>query len=251
MTIINGKGLIKRLGKEAESRIILDNLSLEIEAGEFVTIMGPSGAGKSTLLYALSGMDRVDSGEVIFSDADLAGLSENDLADIRRTQMGFIFQQPTFLSNLNLMDNIVLPAFRENKKKREEIVARAKELMRSVGILELGARETSQVSGGQLQRAGICRALINEPAVIFGDEPTGALNSSASTGIMKLITEINRTGTTIVLVTHDAKVSAYADRILFLNDGRIISELRLSKYKEEAFEERVAEVNGKMAEIGI
>ena len=251
MKIISANGIIKSMGEGRERETILEDLSVDIHQGDFISIMGPSGSGKSTLMYALSGMDQVDSGQVLFDEKNLAALKEEELADLRRNRMGFVFQQPTFLKNLNLLDNIILPAVREKKLSRKEIVSRAEALMESVGISELGMREITQVSGGQLQRAGICRALINQPDVIFGDEPTGALNSASSVEIMTILSAINQKGTTVILVTHDAKVAAATQRILFLNDGRIESEMNLPPLAEKEMENRVQQVAEKMVELGI
>ncbi len=251
MKIISGKSITKQFGEGSERRTILDHISIDILQGEFVTIMGASGSGKSTLMYALSGMDYVNSGEVLFEGSELSKLKEEKLSDLRRARMGFVFQQPTLLKNLNLLDNIILPAVREKKLDRREIVVRAESLMDSVGILELSMRDITQVSGGQLQRAAICRALINSPSVIFGDEPTGALNSSSSQEIMNILLDINKHGTTVILVTHDAKVSAVAERIFFLSDGKIVSEMRLPPYEGTNVEDRVQRVSEEMMELGI
>jgi len=251
MKIISANQITKRMGEGPEREVILEDLSVDIQQGDFITIMGPSGSGKSTLMYALSGMDQVDSGQVLFDEKNLATCKEDELADLRRNRMGFVFQQPTFLKNLNLLDNIILPAVREKKLSRKEIVFRGEALMESVGISELKMREITQVSGGQLQRAGICRALINNPDVIFGDEPTGALNSSSSDEIMTILAAINQKGTTVILVTHDAKVAARSQRILFLNDGSIESEMNLPPLAEKEMENRVQQVTEKMVELGI
>ena len=213
--------------------------------------MGPSGSGKSTLMFALSGMDNIDSGKVIFSGRDLSSVNENELSDIRRTEMGFVFQQPTMLKNLSILDNIILPSMRGNRKNASRISEKAVELMKKAGIAELGKRDITQVSGGQLQRAGICRALMNSPRIIFGDEPTGALNSKSAQEIMDLFSKINIEGTAIMLVTHDAKVAARTERILFMSDGKIVSELMLPKFGGTDIDGRVEEVLVKMREVGI
>jgi putative ABC transport system ATP-binding protein len=147
---------------------------------------------------------------------------------MRRTKMGFVFQQPTMLKNLNLLDNIILPAA-QDRKDRERAVQEAAGLMERTGIAGLEARDTTEVSGGQLQRAGICRALMNDPQVLFADEPTGALDSESADEVMGLLAEINQDGTAILLVTHDAKVAARADRVLFAKDGKIVSALPLGR----------------------
>ncbi len=249
--ILRGKNIVKTYGKGRETSNALDGVNIEILAGEFVAVMGPSGCGKSTLLFALSGTDEIESGSVEFDGMELSQLSENNLADIRRTKMGFVFQQPTMLKNLNLLDNIILPVLQENRKNTGEIVGQAKILMKKAGISELEKRDITEVSGGQLQRAGICRALMSAPDILFADEPTGALNSKTSEEIMNLLSGINRNGTAILLVTHDVKVAARADRVLFMKDGNIASELRLNKSAGNDMERRIEKTLLKMKDIEI
>jgi len=249
--LVTGERIVKSYGKGAERRVVLDGVSVDIHEGEFVAVMGPSGSGKSTLLHALSGMDTIDEGKVIFGGRELTSASEKELAEIRRTQMGFVFQQPTMLRNLNLLDNIILPALRDHRKHATDLVARARMLMKRAGISELERRDITQVSGGQLQRAGICRALMNRPRIVFGDEPTGALNSRASQEIMSLFAEVNAEGTAVMLVTHDARVAAWAERVLFMRDGRIVSELALSRRDGTGMEARVEQVARKMIELNV
>ncbi|HEX3028506.1 MAG TPA: ABC transporter ATP-binding protein [Clostridia bacterium] len=249
--IIICENIVKSFGEGDEKHNVLDRVSVEINEGEFVAVMGPSGSGKSTLMFALSGMDRVDGGKVIFDGRALSEIKEKELSDIRRTKMGFVFQQPTMLKNLNIQDNIILPSMRDNRKKASIICEKSEKLMQRVGIPELGKRNITQVSGGQLQRAGICRALINNPKIIFGDEPTGALNSKSAQEIMNIFSEINADGTAIMLVTHDAKVAAQTERIMFMRDGKIVSELKLPKFEGTDIDGRVKEVTVKMRELGI
>lgn len=249
--LLTGEQVVKSFGTGEEKRNVLDDVSVSIHEGEFVAVMGPSGSGKSTLLFALSGTDDVDGGRVAFDGKDLSMLGESELAELRRTQMGFVFQQPTMLKNLNILDNIVLPSMRGSRRPAGAITARARALMDRVGIAELAERDIAQVSGGQLQRAGICRALMNNPKMIFGDEPTGALNSRAAEEIMDLLSEIHAEGTTVMLVTHDAKVAARAERTLFMRDGNIVSELRLPKFDGQGLDGRIGQVTLKMREIGI
>ncbi len=250
-TILTGKFIIKSYGQGEEKRNVLDGVSVEIKEGEFVSVMGPSGCGKSTLLFALSGMDETDSGDVYFSGKALSSMRENELADLRRTQMGFVFQQPTLLKNLNILDNIILPSMRGNEKNRLTITGKARKLMQKTGIAELEQRDITQVSGGQLQRAGICRALMSSPKIIFGDEPTGALNSRSAQEIMNILAEINREGMAILLVTHDARVAARSERVLFMCDGRIINEMHLTKSAGENIDFRSQKVADAMREIGV
>nr|WP_300006268.1 ABC transporter ATP-binding protein [Tissierella sp.] len=225
-TILKVEGLFK----EFDEIKILRGINLQVKYGEFVAIMGQSGSGKSTLLYNISGMDTPSEGLVCFDGEDISKFDDEKMSKIRLKKMGFVFQKSHLLKTLSIRDNIVLPAFKAKIKTRKDVNLFAEELMQRVGIEAIKDREISKVSGGQLQRAAICRALINSPEIIFGDEPTGALNSSASKEIMDIINEINKQGTTVILVTHDAKVAARADRVIFLSDGNIKDEINLGKY---------------------
>ena len=230
-TVLESKHLQKRyvLDKNNEQHVLKD-VNLQIERDEFVSVMGPSGSGKSTLLYNISGMDKMTSGNVIFNDQELSALSEKELSNVRLNSMGFIFQHIHLLKNLSVFDNIILTAYLARNADRKTINQRAVELMEKTGISDIAEHDITQASGGQLQRVGICRALINAPDILFGDEPTGALNSKSSAEIMALLGEINRSGTTILLVTHDVKVAAKTERVLFMMDGRIVAEKRMGKY---------------------
>ena len=250
MKIINGQHIYKSFYTDNEKNTVLQDVSVAISQGEFVSIMGPSGSGKSTLLYALSGMDTIDSGEVFFGKQSLTTCSENTRADLRRQKMGFVFQQPVFLKNLTIIDNILLPARRDNLRNKE-LVGKAEKLLEKTRIGQLAKRMTHQVSGGQLQRAGICRVLINDPIIIYGDEPTGALNSKAAEEIMEIFLQINQAGTTILLVTHDAKVAAQSERILFMRDGQLIEQLHLGKFTHSQLEKRTEQVTKKMLQVEI
>lgn len=233
--ILEAKGLSKsyRVGEKNEHKV-LKNIDLKIKQGEFVCVMGPSGSGKSTLLYNISGMDKISSGSVLFNDKEISGLSEKDLSLLRLHEMGFIFQHIHLLKNLCIYDNIILSAYLANKISRKKINDTAIELMKKMGIYELANNDITQASGGQLQRVAICRALINDPNIIFGDEPTGALNSKSASDIMEILNDINKLGTTILLVTHDVKVAAKTERILYMLDGQIVGEKKLNKYKKES-----------------
>ncbi|HOQ15992.1 MAG TPA: ABC transporter ATP-binding protein [Defluviitaleaceae bacterium] len=249
--IIVAEKVVKSFGADGQCRKVLDNVSLTVYEGQFISVMGPSGSGKSTLMFCLSGMDKIDSGRVIFDGKVLSDLKEKEFADIRRNEMGFVFQQPTLLKNLNILDNIILSSMKDLNKNKEQIIKKAQKLMKKLGISELEKRDITQASGGQLQRAGICRALMNNPKIIFADEPTGALNSKSAEEIMDIFDNINKEGTTIMLVTHDAKVAARTERILFIKDGKIVSELKLPKYEGKNMEERLEKVTDAMLELGI
>lgn len=219
------------IGKDNKHPVLKD-IKLNIPKGEFVAVMGASGSGKSTLLYNVSGMDKMTSGSVLFNDKELATMTEEELSKLRLDSMGFIFQQSNLLKNLNIFDNIILSAYQSKSQSRRIINKRAQDLMKNTGISELARNDITQASGGQLQRVSICRSLINNPDIVFGDEPTGALNSKATGEVMDILTDINNSGTTIMLVTHDAKVAAKSERILFMTDGRIVSEKVLGKYQK-------------------
>lgn len=250
-TLIKAEGIKKEFGEGSERRAVLEGVSVEIGEGEFVAVMGPSGSGKTTLLYALSGIDGVDGGTVEFAGKRLDAMRERDLADLRRKRIGFVFQQPTLLKVLGVLDNVMLPAMRDNPSGAAALEAKARALMERMGIGELGNRAVGRASGGQLQRAGICRALMNDPSIVFGDEPTGALNSATAREIMDILTAINAEGTAVLLVTHDASVAARADRVLFMRDGGIRDELRMPKYDAARGMERLAAVSERMGASGI
>lgn len=233
-TILQTKGL----WKEFDGTKILKGIDIAVKIGEFVAIMGQSGSGKSTLLYNISGMDRATRGEINFDGEDISNIDDEKISNIRLKKMGFIFQQSHLLKTLSIHDNVVLPGFKSKSDSRENVNAYAEELMKRTGIDQIANHDIKKVSGGQLQRAAICRALINHPDIIFADEPTGALNSGATKEIMDIINEVNAEGTTIMLVTHDSKVAARADRVIFLTDGNITDEIVLGKYEEKNFSER-------------
>jgi len=230
MEILRGINLNKSYRTKDGKNTVLQDVSVTIEEGEFVSVMGPSGSGKTTLLFVLSGMDAPDGGTVTFGGRDLSGLSEKELADVRRKEMGFVFQQPTLLKNLSLLDNILLPSLHDHKGNPSVLTAKARSLMEETGIGDLGERSTAEVSGGQLQRAGICRALMSDPGILFCDEPTGALNSAASQQVMDILSAVNAAGTAVLLVTHDPNVAARSGRVLFMRDGAIEDELKLPPY---------------------
>ena len=238
MSILETKGLCKNYG----ANNILSNIDLQINIGEFVAIMGQSGGGKSTLLYCVSGMDNPSSGKICFDGVDMANLSGKQMQELRLRRMGFVFQKPSFLKNLSIIDNIVYPAFQLGEVSRSEIVKEALALMDELGISSIAEHDIYKVSGGQLQRAAICRAMINHPDILFGDELTGALNSSTTREVAGIIDNINKKGTTVLIVTHDANVAVHADKVIYLEDGRIMDTLNLGKYDEGNAELRDVEM---------
>ena len=231
---------------------VLKNVNFCINEGEMVAVMGPSGSGKSTLLYSVSGMDGITAGEVKFCGKSVSKMTQNELAKLRLDEMGFIFQQMYMLKNLSVLDNVLLPACQSDKirETRRETTERGHALMRKLGIIDIADNDINEVSGGQLQRACICRSMINRPKMIFADEPTGALNRASSDEVMEELAKLNAEGTTIMLVTHDVKVAAKCTRILYIVDGNIQGEYRLEKYDKTRLRERERALNGWLMEMG-
>lgn len=228
--IISTHKLCKTFSSGGVLQHILKNLDLDIYDGDFTVIMGPSGAGKSTLLYALSGMDKPSLGDIHFRDEEISNYSDDRLAIFRRHHCGFVFQQIYLQDNMSVMDNILSAGLLVSHKKKE-VVQRARQLLAQVEMKEeLYHKFPTQLSGGEAQRAGIVRALINQPDILFADEPTGQLNSYASTAVLDVLTHLNQSGQSIVMVTHDVKSARRANRILYLQDGAIRGECNLGEY---------------------
>lgn len=223
---------VKNISKLYKDAVVLNNVSLEINKGDFTAVMGPSGSGKSTLLYSISSMDNPDEGEVIFEGIDVYKLSESELSKFRLNKMGFVFQNSQLLKNLSIFDNIILPGMVAKRESIEVVRARATELMSKMGIEDIKDRDIREVSGGQLQRAAICRAMINSPEILFMDEPTGALNSEAASQVMEILKKLNQEGISIMLVTHDAKMASMAKKVIYIKDGKLAGEIKLSNEKE-------------------
>ncbi len=253
MNILEVKDLCKTYIVNKRQNNVLKNVNFSISEGEMVAVMGPSGSGKSTLLYTASGMDSLTSGTVLFSGKDISKMNSKELAELRLDEMGFIFQQMYILKNLTVLDNIILPILqsKKNNKSRKEVVEQAHQLMRKLDIIEIADNDINEVSGGQLQRACICRSMINNPKMIFADEPTGALNRTSSDEVMKELTKLNSDGTTIMLVTHDVKVAAKCTRILYIVDGNIKGEYNLNRYENDSqLRERERALNNWLLELG-
>ena len=251
--ILETKNLCKTYIINKRQNNVLKNVNFTIEDGEMVAVMGPSGSGKSTLLYAVSGMDKITAGEVFFHGSNISEFSAKELANLRLDEMGFIFQQMYMLKNLSVLDNIILPACqsKKNTASRKEKVQSGQDLMRKLGIIEIADNDINEVSGGQLQRACICRSMINHPKIIFADEPTGALNRTSSEEVMEELSKINKEGTTIMLVTHDVKVAAKCTRVLYIVDGNIKGEYNLGRYASSTeLRERERSLNNWLMEMG-
>ena len=251
MNILKVKDLCKTYIVNKRQNNVLKNINFTIDEGEMVAVMGPSGSGKSTLLYAVSGMDHLTAGEVSFCGKNIAQMGERELADLRLDEMGFIFQRMYMLKNLTILDNIILPATQSKKLRepRRETARRGQDLMRRLGIIDIADNDINEVSGGQLQRACICRSMINDPKMIFADEPTGALNRASSDEVMEELVKLNSEGTTIMLVTHDVKVAAKCTRVMYIVDGNIKGEYDLSDCSTQ-IRERERALNNWLLELG-
>lgn len=253
MNILEVKDLSKSYIVNKRQNNVLKNVNFSVEEGEMIAIMGPSGSGKSTLLYTVSGMDKMTAGEVLFCGKELSKMSDKELSEIRLNEMGFVFQQMYMLKNLTVLDNIILPAMQTKSKetKRKEIVERGHEIMRKLGIIDVADNDINEVSGGQLQRACICRSLINNPKMIFADEPTGALNKQSAEEVMDELVKLNNAGATIMLVSHDIKVASKCTRVMYIVDGNIKGEYNLGKCESNSqVRERERALNNWLLEMG-
>lgn len=238
-TILQGKKVSRIFWQGNRKAVVLDQIDLEIYDGDFTVIMGSSGAGKSTLLYALSGMDQISGGKVFYKEKQINGLKEKQMAKLRAEEFGFVFQQTNLVSNLTLLENVAVAGYVSKKGSTDEIRKKARQLLKQMNVEKAENRYPSQVSGGEAQRAAIARAMIGQPGLLFADEPTGALNRSNTTEVLDLLTDLNRSGQSILMVTHDMRAAARGNRILYLEDGKVLDELKLPAYRE--IQEKVRE----------
>ncbi|MCR5633352.1 MAG: ABC transporter ATP-binding protein [Eubacterium sp.] len=246
--IIKTDKLCKSFSAGGVQHHIIKNMDLEIYEGDFTVIMGSSGAGKSTLLYALSGMDKANLGKITFCDKDITKFNSDQLAIFRRRHCGFVFQQIHLIGTMSILDNVLAAGLLTGQNKKT-LTKNAKEMLRKVGIEEkLWNKFPNQLSGGEAQRVGIVRGLINNPDMVFADEPTGALNSASSDAVLDILTEFNRSGQSIVMVTHDMKSARRGNRIIYLRDGAICGECDLGPYvtKDPARHEKLRRFLGEM-----
>lgn len=240
-SILTGIGVTKKIGEN----VILDNVDIEVYKGDFTVIMGASGAGKSTLLYALSGMDGITSGKVIYKEKEISSLGEKAMAQLRSKEFGFIFQQIHLVSNLSLFENVAVAGY-IGKRPEAEVRKRTAELFQQMDLTEAAERLPCEVSGGEAQRAAIARTVIGNTGIIFADEPTGALNRRNTEEVLNLLTELNSQGQTILMVTHDSHAALRGNRIIYLEDGKICGELNLGMYSEA--DERSRKLNNWLQE---
>ena len=234
--LLTAKEIVKAYPSAQEP--VLNHINTEIYSGDFTVIMGPSGAGKSTLLYALSGMDTISSGQVLYKGKELGTLSEKKMAKLRASEFGFVFQQTHLVSNLTLFENVAVAGFLEKGKSEQDVRNRAEELLKQMNVEKAKNRLPSEASGGEAQRAAMARAMINQPGLLFTDEPTGALNRKHSEEVLELLTTLNRDGQSILMVTHDVKAAIRGTRILYLEDGKILDEMLLPSFDVKTAKER-------------
>lgn len=249
-TILRTEKLCKTFSTGGIQQHVLKNLDIELLEGDFTIIMGSSGSGKSTLLYALSGMDRPTLGGIYFEGENISRFSNDQLALFRRTHCGFVFQQIHLLDNMSVLDNALASGLLVNKN-RQAVAAKARQLLGNVGLPESSwSKFPSQLSGGEAQRAGIVRAIMNNPRMLFADEPTGALNSASSDSVLDIMTGLNRGGQSIVVVTHDLTTALRGNRILYLHDGIICGDLMLGTFQGEHDRNRRERLKVFLAEMG-
>jgi putative ABC transport system ATP-binding protein len=224
--IVEARELTKTYPAETTAVRAVDGVDLDIDAGEFVSVMGPSGCGKSTLLHLLGGLDRPDSGVLYLAGERVDDLSESAWAVFRRRHVGFVFQAFHLVDELTAVENVELPALLLGERRRRSR-RRAMDLLESLGVAERADHLPDGLSGGEKQRVAVARALINEPSLVLADEPTGNLDSRATGQILKLLAELRDTRRSVLVVTHDARVASAADRLLTMRDGEIVSQTRL------------------------
>lgn len=248
--ILRTEKLCKTFSNDGSQQHVIKNLDLEIQKDDFTVIMGSSGSGKSTLLYALSGMDQPTLGKVFFGKEDITSYNNDQLAVFRRKHCGFVFQSIYLLENMNVLDNIMTGAL-VARKNSPELVEKVKQLLRSVGIEEnLWKKYPNQLSGGECQRVGIVRAIINEPQILFADEPTGSLNSASGQDVLDIFTGLHKNGQSIVMVTHDFKTALRGNRVIYLKDGKIEGEHRMADFGMDDMKQRRASLQNFLDEMG-
>lgn len=235
--IIKTEILCKSYVTDGEINNIIKNMDLDIYEGDFTVIMGSSGSGKSTLLYSLSGMDTITTGKVYLDGVELSKMKEKEIAKLRKEKLGFVFQGINLISNLTVYENILSPTYK-TKANRTEIEKRIDELLDKMELTAHKKKFPNQLSGGQKQRVAICRALMNQPKVLFADEPTGALNSSQGENVLDIFTKVHKEGQSVVMVTHDLKAALRGNRIIYLKDGRIDGDLSLEEYHDSDISKR-------------
>ncbi len=248
-TVLSARELCKSFAHNGGQAHVLSHVSLDLYEGDFTVIMGASGSGKSTLLYALSGMDRATAGEVIYDGRDIVRLKEKELARLRYTDFGFIFQQIHLVSNLTLFENVAVCGYLNKSRSAADVRKRAHSLLEQMSVAHVRDHLPTQVSGGEQQRCAIARAVINSPRVLFADEPTGALNRKNTADVLDLLMQLNRDGQSVLMVTHDIRAALRANRILYIGDGKLMGELSLPPYAANEEKSRETQVNAWLSSL--
>lgn len=248
-TLISAREVSKTFNQYSTPNEVLNKVDIDIYAGDFTMIMGPSGAGKSTLLYTLSGIDKITSGKVIYKDQEMSKYSENQMAKLRSEEFGFIFQQSNLVSNLTLFENIAIAGYLNKKYSARQVQERTHKLLDMMDIKKVKNNLSSQVSGGEAQRAAIARAMIHQPELIFADEPTGSLNRKNSEEVLNLLTKMNEAGQSILMVTHDLHAAIRGTRLLYIEDGKVIDEITLLPFTGKDIKEREEKVSAWLSSL--
>lgn len=239
--ILAGRGITKKF--EETEPPVLHNVNLELYDGDFTVIMGASGAGKSTLLYSLSGMNTIDEGTILYHNDDIVNYSEKQKAKLRSDAFGFVYQQTNLVSNLTLFENVAVAGYLNKKRTTGETDEKVNQLLNQMDVAHAMGRLPAKVSGGEAQRAAIARAIINNPKMLFADEPTGALNRSNSDEVLSILQKLHEQGQSILMVTHDIHAAAHGTRILYMEDGRILAEMKLASMIKDHLKEREASIH--------
>ncbi|XCP86385.1 ABC transporter ATP-binding protein [Roseburia hominis] len=230
--LLSARGVKKEFPGRNEKEQVLKSIDVDIYEGDFTVIMGSSGAGKSTLLYALSGMDSITDGKVLYRGEEISGYRERQMAKLRSHEFGFVFQQTHLVSNLSLFENVAVAGYLDSQKTAKAVREKAEKLLEKMNVTSARDRLPSEVSGGEAQRAAIARAVINNPGLLFADEPTGALNKRNTKEVLNLLTTLNESGQSILMVTHDIHAAIRGTRILYLEDGKILDEMRFPVFQD-------------------
>ncbi len=241
--LLSARGVCKQFSHGANKEQILKNIDVDIYAGDFTVVMGSSGAGKSTLLYALSGMDSITGGKVLYKGEEISRYKEKQMSVLRSREFGFVFQQTYLVSTLSLFENVAVAGFLDPGKNTKGVRQKAEELLKQMHVEKMKDRFPSEVSGGEAQRAAVARAMINHPGLLFADEPTGALNKRNTDDVLDILSSLAESGQSILMVTHDIRAAIRGTRILYLEDGKILDEMLLPVYCNNEAKDREKKLN--------
>ncbi|MCT2197177.1 MULTISPECIES: ABC transporter ATP-binding protein [Paenibacillus] len=244
MAILEASKIHKSYGNKFNRQEVLKGIDLNVEKGEFVSIMGASGSGKTTLLNVLSSIDKVSLGSIKIEGKEFTGLKEKELAEFRKSHLGFIFQEYNLLDTLTVKENVLLPLSIKNVSRKEADL-KFQEIATELGIYEIKDKYPNEISGGQKQRTSAARAFIHDPSIIFADEPTGALDSKSASDLLNKLSELNRKiAATIIMVTHDPVAASYTSRVVFIKDGQIYSQLNKGDESRQSFFNDIIKAQG-------